>query len=80
MDDNRRTKDVRIALRSFHLLDVWHHPGLLEERLLRAVETKPREPPLPCGTLNPVRLRAGNLRADVDVHRPIGVLAQLFVQ
>src|SRR5258708_649101 len=67
--------------RSLHLLDVRHLPALVEECLLRAIESKPREPALPCGTLNPVRLVAGgSLRADVDVHRPIGVLAQLVVQ
>jgi hypothetical protein len=62
-------------------LNVRHRPALVEERLLRSVEAEPREPALLHRGLNPVRLlTGGHLRAEVNVHRAVGVLAQSLVQ
>src|SRR5258707_4810176 len=61
--------------------NVRQSPALVEDRFLRAVHTKPRKPFLSGLGVEPVGcLTCGWLRAKVDVHRSIGVLAQILVE
>lgn len=61
--------------------DLTRPPGLVEPRLERAVEAQDGELGLPGSGLNPVRFLAGRrLRAEINVHRAVGVHQQIFLQ
>src|SRR4029453_15288680 len=62
------------ASTSIDLNDIVRPPCLAEERLRWAVEAQIREPTFAGDGLNPVLFFSlWGLRAEVDVHRPIGV-------
>src|SRR5208282_1820112 len=55
-------------------LDLPRPPGLVEERLLRPVETQEDIPALARNRLSPIVLLAGRrLRAEIDVDRTVGI-------
>src|SRR5208283_4723311 len=64
--------------RSLTLLDVIQLPGLVEESLLRAVETEDGEPAFAGDRSKPVLASAGRLRAKVDVGSAVRVLHRLI--
>jgi len=67
--------------RSAYHFNVRQFPALVENRLLRAIYAKPREPLLTGLSVKPVGLlTGGRLGAKVDVHRAVSVLAQVLVE
>ena len=64
-----------------HPFNVRQPPSLVHNRLFRAVHSKPRKPFLTGLGVKPVGfLTGGRLRAKVDVHSAVGVLAQFLVK
>src|SRR5277367_5561385 len=60
--------------RLLDLLDLWQPPCLVEEDLLRAIETENKEKVL-ARSRDPVFLEpGGSLRTEIKVHRPVAVL------
>jgi hypothetical protein len=61
--------------------NIWQSPALVENRLLRAIHAEPRKPFFAGLGVKPIgRLTGRGLRAKVDVHGAVGVLAQVLVE
>src|SRR5512135_3909643 len=71
---------ARPGRRSLHPPDVVGPPGLVEPRFEGAIEAQDREPGPAGDRLHPVAFLAGRrLRAEVHVHRAVGVHLQRLV-